>query len=151
MIAKKVITWKDADQSTMYLAGYLLDSLSLLLRQKGGSGILGIYNRADGTLISDGYVSEDEGQGWWTYDPNTSYTEGGGGIFSLNDQTLNKPSLVCWYSMQNLVRIRLREARQSIKKARYGQNKEPKASKQVSRNPNGRKKGSKFGRKKETE
>lgn len=124
MNKKKVITWEDADMNLCIIAASILDSAMMVLRATNEPPYRSAYYRTDdGTVVPDDYASDEDRTvySWPTLSP------------------------ICWWSFQNLVRIRLREARKEIKNNLYGRGNRPKESGQSSRNPNGRS-GSKFGR-----
>jgi hypothetical protein len=140
---KSVITHKDADQNMCRLAAFCLDIAGKVMRDKTPD-TLGYYSRRDGSSIENGYNSSKY-QSWWSYNSLIMFGNKSGDVASMLSSR-NDASAICWYSFQNLIRIRLREARKEIKAARYMRKNKVKTSIQASRNPVKRSVKSKWGR-----
>ena len=136
---RKIMTWKAADQAVTRLGFLLIENASRRLRDTG-SDLAGSYPTADPGFVSNGFVSDDPSQSWWTYDSETVQTIGDGIDIPYPDAHADAkvPSNICWYSFQNLIRIRMKEAREEIYQNLLSQNREPRTSKQASRNEFGR-------------
>ena len=124
MNLKKVITWEDADMNCCIIAASILSAAVLTLRVTGTLG-RGVLTTDNGETIPRDYAEDGERSvySWLTISP------------------------ICWWSFQNLVRIRLKQARKEIKENLYGRGNSEKVSKQASRNAT-RRSGTKYGRKK---
>lgn len=146
MRAKKVITWKDADQNLCTLAASILsNSMDALRRGEAGT--------FDWPLEGGGTASPGMGQeigsrrSIWSCDEAIVIDPRA----RIEDNRILEASPQCWWSFQNMIRMRLAQARQDLKDNRYLRNNPPKSSKQDSRNPDGRPPRGKYGRKRERE
>lgn len=160
MNEKRVITWRDADVAICRLAAYMLDDMDTIRTYEPQS------NTYDTTVpfekVAPGYASSRATRGWWTLgtegiSQNPQFSDMGYflspvlQIQAYLEQTFwgqMMPvgiSQVCWYGFQNLIRLRLRQARQEIHKNLYKQGKKKKRNEQRTRNPLFRQ-GTKFGR-----
>ncbi len=149
MIAKrerKLITWKDADQNLCTLAASMFENAMIILRSPEDS-IVPFYPLDDGNQAFPGMAEKEGSKRSIMSEPEQPAP----GPDEVIDSFWSGPCPICWWSFQNLIRQRLAMARQELMDNRYLRNKEPGWSKQDSRNPNGRKEGSKFGRKPERE
>jgi hypothetical protein len=113
---KKVITWIEADRAVLRLANYILALARAELRD---TQIFKPFERAypvEGEEISveRGFVSDDPEDSWWTVDPGEIEGNTRGIGTRTPYEKSNQPSAVCWWSFQNLVRLRLMQARQEV-------------------------------------
>lgn len=141
MFAKKLITWKEADLAMVYLGFSMIATLGTELRNNGSDPV-GSYPTEDGTIRNGQFLEVGNVQGWWSCTPTLVHLMGSGGFFAnlpWGDKSDDNPSAVCWYSIQNLVRLRLRDARKEIHRKLMRQNKVKRSSRQSSRNQFGRK------------
>ena len=138
------ITWKDADQNLCTLAASILDQASGVLRTPYGTQTENKETETAGEFIPPGFADKEDNRGWWTIG---TYTEDAADAGFFHGK--NTMSVVCWYSFQNLVRMRLKQAREELRLNLYGSGSKIKRSSQASRNPVKRLRGSKFGRKPE--
>jgi hypothetical protein len=131
MKAKNVITWKDADQNLCHIAAMILRDAMRELRQGHQEGLRPPMTRGKGPIPRDYAYSED--RSWMSFNGITDLTElaDDAGIFDKLDDWWDKNvwllvgthSTQCWWSFQNIVRFRLREARESLWENCYGANK----------------------------
>lgn len=141
MKTKKIITWKDADQNLCTLAAYILHQAMVELRSSQSTTVE--YPIDDGTRTAVDMGSDT---------PRTVFscvqamlTEDDYGVpFPENDG--DTPSAQCWWCFQNLIRMKLAEARKELKRNLYGTGSESKVNKQSSRNYTFRTSRSKYGR-----
>lgn len=153
MKQKNLITWKQADQNLCKLAASILNRAWTELRsdhdrqwtspnQTRGKGPVGFnflteHNQTWTTVAS--FNPDNELSPFWE-DNDIS-------LFEYADEWIDQwfyampgdYSLQCWWSFQNIIRWRLREARQALFENCYGRN--PRKSKKVrirSRNPSKR-------------
>ncbi len=158
MKEQKIITWKDADRNLCALAAAMFHLASEELRDH--RPLDKDYPLTNGKML-DGFLATEENKSPFTgraphdkkpadYDHEKAIEKWnellGLPLKYANDVWIERThSELCWYSFQNLIRQRLKMARQELYDALYGQSREQRTSKQHTRNPNGRKKGSKFG------
>lgn len=139
-IQKKIITWREADRAMLDCAFQLLAFLSLQLRYPERRDTRGSYPIAGGGVIRNGYMKEaGNTQSWWSDHPGTVHLMNEGGFMANlpdSDDTNDRPSAICWYSIQNLVRLRLKDARRELEQKLMPQRKRKRTSKQSSRNKN---------------
>ena len=152
---RRLITWKDADQNLCTLAASILDDASAELRATEElTGRIQIFPPTlgppaptawpvDGGEPVKAGMAEDGGhRSFWSAPWEQMNTNDD----LLETQYLPQLTPQCWFSFQNLVMMRLKEAREDLRKNRYLKNNKFKSSEQISRNPLKRPEGSKFGR-----
>lgn len=145
---KRIITWKDADQNLCALAASILDKASGALRTTDIQTLP--FQDTNGVNVPAGIAHQTERGFWslgWTEFEVTQTAVFETDSFSPDSHLY---SALCWYSFQNLVRLRLAHARAELKKNLFDQSKGLRQDDTASRNPKGRKKWtSKFRREKE--
>jgi hypothetical protein len=146
---QKIITWKDADDAACHAAALMLQEASLALRASYDAP--GSHRTDDGKGASPGMGEENSKRTWWTYgwvgaDGNVAIDDGEFDILNLDSAQAADPPIdrICWWSFQNLIRLRLKEARQEIHDALFAQGTRLRESDQRSRNARKRRRGSKF-------
>lgn len=150
MNKKNVITWKDADQNLCTLAASILSNSMAALRSPLHATLGSSWPLEGGGMVERGYAQKSGSERTWaTGDNSRAFIQ----IDIFHDDPLEKiqPTVQCWWCFQNLIRQRLNQARQELQNNRYRRDREKKKSIQISRNPNGRPEGSKFGRRPERE
>ena len=149
---KKIITWKDADHNLCILAASMLHQASQSLR--GGRNMTVPRITTRGQQVPPGFAEVAV----WTGGPARTVFTGpsrwgeGGGEYAIEDEDDDRdlnhkaPSSLCWWAFQNIVRFELRRARKLLKENLYPQTKGKKTDPALSRNKDGRRAGSKYGR-----
>lgn len=159
---KNIITWKDADQNLCTIAAYILHQASVELRAtRSGIPVL----MTNGQFAAPGYAEKMQASAGRTIfsgnkDDAATMDDPAGlpGGFSpeipddredeTKDDNLNvrSPSVLCWWSFQNIIRFRLREAREELEKNLYPQKRKGTVNPNQSRNLKRERDKSKFGR-----
>jgi hypothetical protein len=144
---KNLITWKDADQNLCTLAAYIIHQSMVELRSSEFTLIE--YPIEDGSKVPLNFGS---------YGVRTVFSHGENMLYEPDTGVLFPPetfgdvmSAQCWWCFQNLIKMKLKQARAELKKNLYGEGEKAKTSKQSSRNASARKRQSKFGRREERE
>lgn len=144
---KKIITWKDADQNLCTIAAYILHESMVELRNTQSPVSTWTYPLSDGSRVGAKFGTEEN---------RTIFSvtfgvlrEGVEGYTIIPSAASYYPAPQCWWSFQNLVRMKLKEARAELKANLYGQGEKVKTSGQSSRNAQPRTSQSKFGRQQE--
>lgn len=140
---KKVITWKDADQNLCTIAAAILDNASSLLRASGN--VAESYPTDGGGSIEPGFAEPSGNRTYWSGVVTNDF-------LPTDYRALGQgPSYQCWFCFQNMVRLRLEDARRELKRNRYLRKNAFKSSKQRSRNKITRPETGKAGRRPERE
>lgn len=129
---KNLITWKDADQNLCTVAAAIFDAAMRELRANYDQDFW--YPTDDGGRAESGMCEESGNRTFWSTDR------------SVPEVIREGLSQQCWWSFQNIIRMRLAQSRQEIQDNLYPQNRQHRTSKQSSRNPDKRRDGSKYGR-----
>ncbi len=159
MRKKNLITWKDADQNLCHLAAVMLSNAMQELRNSGVQ--TGDFVMDNGKELPPGYAEPDGSKRTIYSDEPTSLLSAVGDAdisyeISPDDVVFyfdtDRPSTLCWWSFQNLIRWRLRKARRELARNVY-QSKpfKKETEKNCSRNQEKRPEGSKYGRQAERE
>lgn len=145
---RRLITWKDADQNLCTVAAGILEA-ALNLRTTDNQ--VGTKAHWPGESYAPGQWDSKTNHGWWSdgwneSDANNPKDERAGSPYYQNYITA-----LCWFSFVQMVRYRLRQARQELEANLYNQNRAIKWQKNSSRNKRGAKyRGtSKYGRSEE--
>jgi hypothetical protein len=160
---KNLITWKDADQNLCTLAASILHAASVNLRS--GRTAAGPVAMTNGDFAMPGYAEKTAAGGGpgrtifsGVRDPDATvpgYGIPGQQIDEPDDRedetkddnlNFNQPSSLCWWSFQNIIRFRLREAREELEKNLYPQKRRGSVNPNQSRNVKRERFKSKFGR-----
>lgn len=154
MNAKNVITWKDADQNLCRIAAIILRDAMRELRVEVPGPWRPNMTRLKGKIPKDYAAPPGEWWGWHSENGHMGVPDGQGGhgehdefygyldIFldELKWEWQGDLSIQCWWGFQNIVRWRLREARESLWENCYGSNKRKTKHRRIhSRNRNKRK------------
>jgi len=140
MNTKNLITWKDADQNLIAVAAYMIDEASLAIR--GYRPAKSPVMTTGGEPIAPGYGEDDSKRTILSgnYDPDA--------IFKETNEL--EPCIQCFWCFKNIVMQNLKIARAELVKNLYAQKRKSTVSRQISRNPKGRKRGtSKYKRQQE--
>ena len=158
MNRKSIITHKDADQNLCTIAALMLeDAMQQLRMTREEEHPIPMTNGED---APPGFAEDDGSKRTiFSADPQNVLENIEDTVFqyipALDQQfevfPTNRPATLCWWSLQNLIRFRLRQARQELADNCYPQSGEFKSDKQASRNPKKRPEASKFGRQPERE
>jgi hypothetical protein len=127
---KKIMTWKEADQRLCACAAPMIhDAMAMRMSQevfriRTATPLPETPEDADGNSYPPGiWTGQDTGDVIWSR---------------------NEMAPQCFYSFVNLIRLRLKAHRLLLYRNLFGKGNSLNRSKQRSRNPNGRKRGSKF-------
>lgn len=156
---KNVITWKDADQNLCHLAALMFENALQELRPP--RDMTNPWPMDNGKDVEPGYAEEDgskrtvftDAPSINTFIPQDEEIERPKeGSIEITDEysyyfDAARPSSICWWSFQNLIRWRLRKARLELSKNLYGARKfKNETEKNASRNLKKRPEQSKYGR-----
>lgn len=140
---KRIITWKDADRKLCAIAAKMLDEAMKMrltpLQWEREYNQLFDNDAREIPLTGEDKNGKQYPPGIWTDEAEANFTTGAT-IWAREEL-----SPQCFYSLANIIRLRLKHARLMLYRNLFGTGNPARGSKQRSRNPEGRK-GSKYGR-----